>query len=1517
MIPSELLGKARAFALLLFLCGVTSTAHAAPPAAPTNAAVSISRPSDPSVNWYIVKWKDNSTDEGGFQIRARLASGGPWAPIAIADPGVDNWAFAIKAFPTGTTLQFQVLAFSGPKSKPSGFSAPSNTTSISVPVAKFDPPGNLTATANDGGIIEISWVDNSTTEEAFAVEMRTGGSGNFTALGTAQFNTISVPITGFDTPGTLREFRVRAVRGFNPAVGVVDSTHATPYSNTANATEKNLFTSESTFSAYWQDPVSFTVNTTSSAPRTSLNATGLPPGLTFNATTGNITGNPTSVGNFTANLTASFSSINETISGTTVFKILPPAITSRPYEPATVGGNFSFVVQSSSASVRSSLAPTGPLPPGLSYNATTQTLSGIPTQPGIFQIPFSAVFTGYPTTANATLTLRIRPQLGGPDTRPGSSLSLSIPLGATTTVPLSNLFYDPDAGDAVRLDTTRGIIDVLLYPDSTPQTVAAFLKYVVAGDYDGTVFHRLAKDFLGNPFVLQGGGFIPEAPPNRFFVVPARPSPINEPGISNVYGTIAMAKLNDQPNSATTNFFFNLGDNSGNLDDQNSGFTAFGRISSSSNATLDALISAPTKTYPVVFDGQNAGNQSDWPVDAQTAPNAMDNTKLLQIKTARRIPPVSFALAAGQTSTNATFSLANGTLSLKGSQTGSQDIIISLTDLDGNTVNRTLSVTVGQSVPFSENGQPSENATVFQFEAGTPAALAPNPTPEAVAYRWVKDGKPLPKALSAALEFASISLKDAGVYRRIATLGGGQEVPAGPFLIGVLQSPRTPVFTKLGAKVTLSASFAGPAGFSVLWRKNNQPLSDTPGKISGSATPQLTILSMSEADSATYECVLGLPGGTLGLSIPRDVTTVSAGPAIRSTYFRQLMVGEDVLQNSPLSVRSDEGPNVAASKFSITGLPPGMTFDPNNGDIFGRPKTPGTFPIAVSGTNTFGKGASRTLSLIVRPLPADATGQISAFIARDSTVNANLGGFLSVDSKPDGSYAADLVLGTTKYKLSGGLVTKVGTAPKFSWTGPNGVSVDVTSISGRTLAGNVTAGGKTIPLVNRAITLSPIVASQLADISLGWDAAAGLAPVGFLITGLPPGLTFDPVTGKITGRATQAGNYNITIAAINAGGTKEVKTVPLTVSAIPSGAIGTFTSPLPRNNTLNSGLGGLLTVTSSPSGAYSGKLALGAESYPLNGVLDTAANTNPNFSATVTKKNGTPITITASLGNSTSTGNLTSNSTVVAFSGAKSISPSASIAGLYNSRFSIPANDPALGTLDAAPQGHGFATLNVGSDGAIIIIGRLGDGTKLLGSAPFGSGGNVPLYLLLPSKKDTILGNSILSQTGNTLAVLNGAAEWGVAPMQSKRPVFPASFSPVTLEWKGMKYVAPVAGQLVLGLPLSPNNAKLVFQHANLAGEAANPNITFRLNPDHSATFPTTNPALVSLKVDPKTGSFSGQFQFTSDVNGKPLTRKAPFQGTIINGAAGGGFGYFILPQLPDSLRTPALSGSVELKAAP
>lgn len=124
----------------------------------------------------------------------------------------------------------------------------------------------------------------------------------------------------------------------------------------------------------------------------------------------------------------------------------------------------------------------------------------------------------------------------------------------------------------VRFETSMGDIDIELFDNAAPVTVNNFLGYIRRGDYDRTFFHRLDDDF-----VVQGGLARIAPSGTGFAEIPRHPPIVNEFNQSNLQGTIAMARVGGQVNSATSQFFFNLANNTF-LDTVDQGFTVFGRI---------------------------------------------------------------------------------------------------------------------------------------------------------------------------------------------------------------------------------------------------------------------------------------------------------------------------------------------------------------------------------------------------------------------------------------------------------------------------------------------------------------------------------------------------------------------------------------------------------------------------------------------------------------------------------------------------------------------------------------------------------------------------------------------------------------------------------------------------------------------------------------------------------------------------------------------------------------------------
>lgn len=110
----------------------------------------------------------------------------------------------------------------------------------------------------------------------------------------------------------------------------------------------------------------------------------------------------------------------------------------------------------------------------------------------------------------------------------------------------------PGKNPVVEVKTSLGSFDVELFADKAPATVKNFLSYAQSGFYDGTVFHRVIRDFM-----IQGGGMTRELQQK-----PTNPPVKNEAdnGLKNTLGMVSMARTS-APDSATSQFFVNTKDN--------------------------------------------------------------------------------------------------------------------------------------------------------------------------------------------------------------------------------------------------------------------------------------------------------------------------------------------------------------------------------------------------------------------------------------------------------------------------------------------------------------------------------------------------------------------------------------------------------------------------------------------------------------------------------------------------------------------------------------------------------------------------------------------------------------------------------------------------------------------------------------------------------------------------------------------------------------------------------------------
>lgn len=244
--------------------------------------------------------------------------------------------------------------------------------------------------------------------------------------------------------------------------------------------------------------------------------------------------------------------------------------------------------------------------------------------------------------------------------------SLAVPAGGVDLPLTGFLPVASFQGQAVRVLSSEGPFNMELLTGAAPKTVANFLRYVDAGAYRSLFVHRSVPGF-----VIQTGGLT--APPLDY-VAPAFGKLTNEFGISNSRGTVAMAKVGGDPDSATCQWFVNLADNH-DLDTNNGGFTVFARVLGGGMSNVDRIASLP------VYDKSGIlPDLGEWPLRNYQTNKDVSMSNLVVISNVLRLPGATssdeYAFTAGVT---------NGKLRIRFRAFPLRPVSVSVQALDGST----------------------------------------------------------------------------------------------------------------------------------------------------------------------------------------------------------------------------------------------------------------------------------------------------------------------------------------------------------------------------------------------------------------------------------------------------------------------------------------------------------------------------------------------------------------------------------------------------------------------------------------------------------------------------------------------------------------------------------------------------------------------------------------------------------------------------------------------------------------
>ena len=374
-----------------------------------------------------------------------------------------------------------------------------------------------------------------------------------------------------------------------------------------------------------------------------------------------------------------------------------------------------------------------------------------------------------------------------------------------STIDLRDYFALPNVpGQIAQIDTVRGKFNVELLAADAPKTVANFLNYVNKGAYTRTFFHRSVPGF-----VIQAGGFALLEGSSNITPIASDAPVVNEFKVPNTRGTLAMAKLGSGPNTATNQWFVNLADNRGNLDNQNGGFTVFARVIGTGMTVPDNIAA-----LPIWKAGQALGDGAfdELPLIS----SALSADSLILVRSIKVIPV--YPAAPGDTAVLA-FSVASSEPAIVGATISGSLLVLSpgsggratltvrATDVNGNAAESVFVVTNGAAPPKPTFiTQPvAQTVAVGSTVVFNSVALG------APTFEWRRNGAIVAGATAATLVISGATAAQEGTYTVTATNASGAAISD-----SVSLKTNTATATQVGRLVNLSILTTAGTGSKIL-----------------------------------------------------------------------------------------------------------------------------------------------------------------------------------------------------------------------------------------------------------------------------------------------------------------------------------------------------------------------------------------------------------------------------------------------------------------------------------------------------------------------------------------------------------------------------------------------------------------------------------------------------------------------------------------------------------------------------
>jgi hypothetical protein len=621
------------------------------------------------------------------------------------------------------------------------------------------------------------------------------------------------------------------------------------------------------------------------------------------------------------------------------------------------------------------------------------------------------------------------------------------------------------------------------------------------------------------------------------------------------------------------------------------------------NSATGILSGTPTTggTYPITISAQNgilpSASQS-FTLTVNSAPAITSGNSATFTSatagsftvTAIGVPTPTFT-ESGTLPAGVTFNPATGVLS--GTPTSGGTYAVTITAQNGVLPNASQSFTLSVNAPPAITSASSATFAVGAAGAFTAAATGlPAPV-------WSATGAlPSGVTLNATTGVLSGTPASGGTYPITLTAQNGILPNATQGFMLTVTAP--PAITSANS-ATIAAGAA--ATFTAVATGTPAPTWSESGTLPNGVTldPVSGILSGTATIGGIYPITLTAQNGVLPNAAQSFTLTVTAPPAITSANSAAFTAG--IAGTFSAVATGTPSPNWS----EIGALPNGVTFDAGTGILSGTATVGGTYPITITAQNGVQPNATQSFTLTVNAPPSITSANSVRFSLGAAGAFALVG---TGNPVPTWSETGALPSGVTFSASTGvlsGTPTVGGTYP-ITITAQNGIQPNASQVFTLTVTSPpaITSASTATFTAGTAGTFTPVA---IGTPTPTWSESGAL----------PNGVTFDPVSGILSGTAAAGGSYPITITAQNGNLPNASQSFTLIVNSAPSitsASAATFTA----------GVSGTFTVTAagtpSPTWSESGTLPDGVTFNSATGILSGTPTTAGTFQIAIAAQNG-------------------------------------------------------------------------------------------------------------------------------------------------------------------------------------------------------------------------------------------------------------------------------------------------------